>query len=276
MHGWQDNAGTFDRLIPLLPQQFSYLAIDFLGHGKSSWLPSGVAYNVFDNIFTILQVMKAYNWDKVSLIGHSMGAMVSFLFASLFPDKMDLLIKIDSFKQLDRTIEEEINDTRENTLNFFITDDRIRSGKEPPTYSIEEMINRVNEGSFYNITKESAPYLLERSIKRSNKYPHQFYFSRDPRLRYIHMTFHSEKATVESSKRFSNIPFLFFTTKESSPLYAKMEYLERVLDVFKKNPKFRLEVVDSDSHYFHLNDPEMISRAICEFLIDNKKVLHHL
>lgn len=31
-HGWQDNAGSFDTLIPLLPSEFSYLAIDFPGH----------------------------------------------------------------------------------------------------------------------------------------------------------------------------------------------------------------------------------------------------
>jgi len=32
IHGWQDNAGTFDRLIPLLPREFSYLAIDLPGN----------------------------------------------------------------------------------------------------------------------------------------------------------------------------------------------------------------------------------------------------
>jgi pimeloyl-ACP methyl ester carboxylesterase len=34
LHGWLDNAGTFDRLIPLLPREFSYLAIDFPGELK--------------------------------------------------------------------------------------------------------------------------------------------------------------------------------------------------------------------------------------------------
>lgn len=31
IHGRQDNCGTFDRLIPLLSKEFSYLAIDFPG-----------------------------------------------------------------------------------------------------------------------------------------------------------------------------------------------------------------------------------------------------
>lgn len=33
-HGWQDNAGTYDRLIPLLPKTLSYLCIDLPGHGR--------------------------------------------------------------------------------------------------------------------------------------------------------------------------------------------------------------------------------------------------
>lgn len=41
LHGWQDNAGTFNTLIPLLPQNHSYLALDLPGHGLSSRLPAG-------------------------------------------------------------------------------------------------------------------------------------------------------------------------------------------------------------------------------------------
>lgn len=31
LHGWMDNAGTFDTLIPLLPKELSYLSIDLPG-----------------------------------------------------------------------------------------------------------------------------------------------------------------------------------------------------------------------------------------------------
>lgn len=44
LHGWQDNVGTFDTLIPLLPPKLSYLSIDFAGHGLSSRLPHGMRY----------------------------------------------------------------------------------------------------------------------------------------------------------------------------------------------------------------------------------------
>ena len=49
MHGYMDNAGTFDRLIPLLPDQFYVVAIDLPGHGFSSHVPYGeyCNYNPF-------------------------------------------------------------------------------------------------------------------------------------------------------------------------------------------------------------------------------------
>ncbi|KAF6210204.1 hypothetical protein GE061_013307 [Apolygus lucorum] len=41
VHGIQDNAGTFERLIPLLPKRFFWIAMDLPGHGKSSPFESG-------------------------------------------------------------------------------------------------------------------------------------------------------------------------------------------------------------------------------------------
>lgn len=67
IHGWQDNAGTFDKLIPLLPSNVAILAIDLPGHGLSSHLPSGQFYYVFwDGLVILRRLVKYYNWNKVS------------------------------------------------------------------------------------------------------------------------------------------------------------------------------------------------------------------
>lgn len=51
MHGYMDNAGTFDRLIPLLPDQFYVVAYDFPGHGFSSHVPYGKRHTFeFNNL----------------------------------------------------------------------------------------------------------------------------------------------------------------------------------------------------------------------------------
>jgi pimeloyl-ACP methyl ester carboxylesterase len=95
LHGWQDNAGTFDALIPLLPDHISFLTLDLPGHGLSTWIPNGMSYHSLDNLLLLLHIMKEYNWDKISLLGHSMGSVLSFIFAATFPSKVDLFIGLD-------------------------------------------------------------------------------------------------------------------------------------------------------------------------------------
>jgi len=45
VHGWMDNAGTFDRLVPLLPKSIYFVAVDLPGHGRSSHYPNGIPYH---------------------------------------------------------------------------------------------------------------------------------------------------------------------------------------------------------------------------------------
>lgn len=49
LHGWQDNAGTFDPLVALLPEDLAILCIEFPGHGFSSQYPkvSNCAFLLF-------------------------------------------------------------------------------------------------------------------------------------------------------------------------------------------------------------------------------------
>lgn len=67
VHGWQDNAGSFDTLIPLLPSNFSYLAIDLPGHGLSSHSPIGAYYRYVDFVPQLERIRQAYKWKQLQL-----------------------------------------------------------------------------------------------------------------------------------------------------------------------------------------------------------------
>ena len=41
LHGWLDNCGSFDRLIPYFPKDQRVICIDIPGHGFSSHYPQG-------------------------------------------------------------------------------------------------------------------------------------------------------------------------------------------------------------------------------------------
>lgn len=94
LHGWLDNAATFSRLAPLL-DGVRIVALDLPGHGHSDHRPPGAAYNIWDYAHEVLQTAEQFGWKRFSLLGHSMGAIVSVLLAGAMPDRIERLALID-------------------------------------------------------------------------------------------------------------------------------------------------------------------------------------
>ncbi|MCQ4314573.1 alpha/beta fold hydrolase [Stutzerimonas zhaodongensis] len=94
LHGWLDNAATFSRLAPLL-DGVRIVALDLPGHGHSDHRPPGAAYNIWDYAHDVLQTAEQFGWKRFSLLGHSMGAIVSVLLAGAMPDRIERLALID-------------------------------------------------------------------------------------------------------------------------------------------------------------------------------------
>lgn len=76
LHGWQDNAGTWERLIPFLLPDVSVLAIDLPGHGLSSHYPAGQMYYLFwDGVYVVSGIL-----NKVTLLFMIMSNFFSFAY----------------------------------------------------------------------------------------------------------------------------------------------------------------------------------------------------
>ncbi|RRV15913.1 alpha/beta fold hydrolase [Pseudomonas saudiphocaensis] len=94
LHGWLDNAATFSRLAPLL-DGLRIVALDLPGHGHSEHRPRGAAYNLWDYAHDVLQTAEQFGWQRFSLLGHSMGAIVAVLLAGAMPERVERLALID-------------------------------------------------------------------------------------------------------------------------------------------------------------------------------------
>lgn len=53
LHGWLDNAASFARLAPLLPD-WRIVALDLAGHGHSKHRPAGCRYHLMDYVFDVI------------------------------------------------------------------------------------------------------------------------------------------------------------------------------------------------------------------------------
>ena len=112
LHGWLDNAASFVPLAPHL-SALQLVAIDLPGHGHSAHLPMGASYTTAAAICHVLDVADALGWDRFSLLGHSMGAGIASLTASV-SDRVDRLVAIEALGGLRGPEEETAHRLREH------------------------------------------------------------------------------------------------------------------------------------------------------------------
>lgn len=95
LHGWLDNAASF---IPLAQHltDMPLVALEFAGHGHSSHRSADARYYFFDHVEDIVQLCRQQGWQQLTIIGHSMGAMVATALAASFPELVQRLVLIDS------------------------------------------------------------------------------------------------------------------------------------------------------------------------------------
>jgi pimeloyl-ACP methyl ester carboxylesterase len=94
LHGWLDNAASFDFLAPLL-DTCDLVCLDLAGHGKSGHRGYLGAYNIWQDIAEIFCVADQLGWQQFALIGHSRGAMIAFLAAGTLPQRISHLVLIE-------------------------------------------------------------------------------------------------------------------------------------------------------------------------------------
>lgn len=265
LHGWQDNAGSFDTLVPLLPTNFSYLAIDLPGHGRTAHIPDAMNYNILDYIFVLNDLKEAFQWPKISLMAHSMGSIASFIFTAMFPDKVDMVIALDTIKiqvMPSRMIVKLLQYRGERTL---LADQRNRDpNSEKPVYDRDELIERVIEGSMQSIDRDKTKYMIERGVKESEKYPGKYYFTRDSRVKYM-FAVHLDQSTCLEMVKQIRIPYLFVKANDKT-FSENPKHIRETIAAFKQiNPHFKMFNVPG-THHVHLNSPELIANEISAFL----------
>lgn len=268
LHGWQDNCGTFAKLAPLIAPYRSLLCLDLPGHGESSHLPVGILYHNMDYVRIILRVMQVYQWKTVSLMGHSMGGSVAFHFASIFPERVDMIISLDIIKNSfwPHTMMPAL--LRHVVEKALATNDRLLGDNhsEPPCYTFKECEQLLYEGSQMSVDLDNCKFILERNISKSQLFPDKYYFSRDGRIKYLLELNPNMGLALAMAKRICDmtLPYLVIKGGESTNVSAKPTELDDYL--MMNNKKFECHVYPGGTHHLHLNNAKMVAQLIIGFL----------
>ncbi|KAF5283166.1 hypothetical protein FQR65_LT02678 [Abscondita terminalis] len=259
----EDNCGSFDTLIPCLPSNLAILALDSPGHGLSSEFPPGMFYNGFDSVIIMRRLIKFLRWDKVSLLGHSLGGLYNYLYFMLYPDTIDFVINLDIIKPI--VIEDKKFERMIKSVETFLKYESTTERKiEPPSYSFQELERMQYEGSRKSISLENCKYILERNIAPSKLDPYKFVITRDLRVKVSPLLTMTQKDIVERTKK---ITFPYFVSRSTGfPILENKKYTLEVLEILKKvNKDFWYREVEG-THHVHLNNPERIAELIIPFI----------
>lgn len=118
LHGWLDNAASFDFLAPLLPD-LHIIAMDTPGCGLSSHRAVGALPSLTDEIIYVLQVANALGWKQFHLLGHSRGGALAQLIAAGCPERVLSITLIDIVGFYTSPAENAVSHLRTYLKNFF-------------------------------------------------------------------------------------------------------------------------------------------------------------
>ncbi|KAJ3645377.1 hypothetical protein Zmor_023043 [Zophobas morio] len=264
IHGWQDNAGTFDTLAPLLANRgHSLLCIDLPGHGLSSHYAQGHYYYIFwDGIHLLRRIVKHFEWENVTLMGHSLGGAISFLYAAVYPDEVEKYISLDIASPSVRS-PAKIIATIPDAVDKFLHYEHL-TPQQIPCYEYNEMIDIVHDAYKGGVTLEGCKIMMRRGMKPVEDKPGFYVFSRDPRLKVPSLAFMTQEQSLDFASRIKcevlNI------RGDPGMTFEFPEFYGTVLDKIEQQAKKVERHVVKGSHHLHLNNPERIVDIVDQFL----------
>ena len=95
LHGFNGSLFNFDKLIPLLKDNYRLISIDLPGFGLTGPIPSA-DYTNDSFMQTVSEVTQFLNIEEFSIAGNSMGGGVAWRYAIKYPNKITGLILLSS------------------------------------------------------------------------------------------------------------------------------------------------------------------------------------
>jgi RNA:NAD 2'-phosphotransferase (TPT1/KptA family)/pimeloyl-ACP methyl ester carboxylesterase len=250
MHGWLDNASTFDRLAPLICDRLGLrlVALDLPGHGLSDH-KRGV-YHFIDSVGDALAVADALGWSRFSLLGHSMGAGIATLVAGTAPERIERCALIEGLGPMSEAPEMAAKRLARALRVEQRKVDRANKKLHPSRDSAAERLIEAAPMKF-----ESARILVERGLMQLDD---GFEWRADPKLR-IDSRLRMTEEQVLAFVRAIACPVLLIEAEQGWPY---------VLDVLRGRVAAiaSIETVKLPGrHHLHLDDPEPVAELLVRF-----------
>ncbi len=235
LHGWLDNANSFDALAQALPE-LDLFALDFAGHGYSDPRAPDVGYWGWLDVQDVIAAADRLGWRRFVIVAHSMGAEYSTQLVGLYPERVSAQICIDGYVEA-TSITNVLNGVRENLDTCLTAADGALRGYP----SLHAMAARLEEAK--GIEFAAARALVERGHKVTDA---GYVWSTEPRIRRTHTQRQPDAVVVVLAQR-TTTPTLLLRARDGEQWFVhSLELVRSVLPVFE-------EITLDGPHHLHMS-----------------------
>lgn len=252
LHGWLDNAASFDALVPQLGDGLQVAALDLPGHGRSQHRGPAEAYHFIDWVAVVMQAVDALGWESFSLLGHSMGAAIASLVGAVACEQVERMVFLDGLGPWTTPADETVEQVRK-----ALGEEKLHRGQRWRCYdTVEDMLSALAK-SRDDVSKERLRLLIKRGTRRSED--GRWTFSYDRKLRTASRMRLTEGQVISFLEALA-CPVLLVRPRWGWPVEEAV--MERRMEAVEG-----LEVMEVEGgHHVHLEAPERMSTAVGEFL----------
>ncbi len=251
LHGWLDNAGSFDRLAPLLAADRYVVALDLRGHGRSAHAVGGAWLHYVDYFDDVRAVFDHFGWARADLLGHSLGGTLASLFAALYPACVGELLLVEALGPLTAAPDAALAQLRR------ALDQRAEFAARRPLRVFAQMETAIAARVAANgLSEPAARALVERGIRAVDG---GYVWSSDPRL------------TLASPQRFTEAQILAMLSGIVAPTLLILatpatSYLPTAMIEARAAQIADIRIVRlAGQHHLHLEDAPAVAGAIRAF-----------
>lgn len=254
LHGGSLTAHTWDMAALLLRDRYHLVALDQRGHGDTDWTPEDQLDR--DNGDLMLEDTRLFiehlGYERLSLVGMSMGGMNSIRYAARHPEKLDALGVVDVAPELMREGAIEMEQFRQatETLNNF--DDFLDR-------AIKFMPHRAPEHLRYSLTHSLKKTADGWTWKQDHRSRPQQSLGKDE----LAAARQNQAEALWADVRAIRVATLLFRGEESKILSA--EVAERTVAAMEQA---RLVSIPRATHNVHSDNPADFAAALDTFLTE--------
>jgi pimeloyl-ACP methyl ester carboxylesterase len=100
LHGFGNEAHIWDDFAPVVAPHYQTVALDHRGHGDSEW-DAEERYGLDALVADVENVTAELGFERLVVVGHSLGGRVATIFASRHPERMAGLVIVDIGPDID-------------------------------------------------------------------------------------------------------------------------------------------------------------------------------